>query len=75
MYNGGVAHAHAKLPKWMRHNVKTLRDRSYHMGRNEIVGGWKNLKVEMKQFFEVAKSHSELVLKQQMESFHTSQSK
>jgi hypothetical protein len=73
--NDGICQAHAKLPKWMRSNVKTLRVDNRSLGSKDILSGWKGLKMEMKNFFKVAKAHSSLVLKQQMESLKKSQAK
>lgn len=67
--NAGICQAHAKLPKWMRHSVRNLRlDRIDH-GRNEILGGWKGLELEMARFFHEAKVCGEEVLLKQTQAY------
>jgi hypothetical protein len=57
----------------MRSNVKTLRNDMRGFGRKEILGGWRGLKIEMRNFFQGAKVHSKSVVKKQMDSFKNSQ--
>lgn len=66
--SSGLCEAHEKLPKWMRHSVRTLRiGMRSSTGRNEILGGWEGLSKEMKRFFCEAKVHVASVLRQQKE--------
>ena len=57
----------------MRSNVKTLRADMRSLGRNEILGGWRGMKIEMRNFFQKAKQHSTTVLNKQKEHFRKSQ--
>ena len=72
LFNSGLCQAHSKLPKWMRGNVKTLRPDMQSFGRNEILGGWRGLRNEMKNFFQYAKIHSARVLEGQQENLRKS---
>ena len=65
LFSSGICQAHSKLPKWMRGNVKTLRPDMQSLSRNEILGGWRGLRNEMKSFFRDAQIHSTSVLKKQ----------
>ena len=57
----------------MRSNVKTLRVDMRSLGRNEILGGWRGMKIEMRNFFQKAKQHSTTVLNKQKESLRKNQ--
>jgi len=73
LYENGVCQAHAKLPRWMRSNVKTLRSSMQSFTSNEILNGWRGLKMEMKSFFPTAKAHSAAVQMKHMQDFQKSQ--
>mmetsp|Transcript_12745 Transcript_12745/g.16155 ORF Transcript_12745/g.16155 Transcript_12745/m.16155 type:complete len:190 (-) Transcript_12745:196-765(-) len=75
LFNSGICQAHAKLPKWMRTNVKTLRYEHHSIGRKDIPCGYQGLKRVMVDFFRTAKAHSASVLNRQMETFRASQAK
>lgn len=75
-YNqSGACRAHANLPKWMRRSVRTLRKDRRPVGRNDLLGGWRALRSEMKSFFEGAALHSEQVLEKQRCDFKQKQEK
>jgi len=69
----GVCNAHKNLPNWIRHSVKTLRNTNYSIGGNEIIGGWKGLSKEMKEFFKEAQPYAKDVLLKQEERSKESQ--
>ena len=65
----GICRAHMNLPKWMRTSVRTLRKDQRQIGRKDLLGGWRNLRHEMNQFFHGAAIHSASVLQKQKEDF------
>ena len=69
----GICRAHANLPKWMRHSVRTLRKDRRNVGRSDLIGGWGALRRTMKTFFEGASAHSEVVLEKQKLDFQRKQ--
>ena len=61
--NGGIAHAHKNLPKWMRHHVRTLSMRpTSGVGSNPVYGGYDGLRSSLKAFFDQAPIRSKEVL-------------
>ena len=73
-YNqSGICRAHANLPKWMRHSVRTLTKDMRNVGRNDLLGGWRNLKSEMRTFFHGAAIHGASVLEKQQQDFKRKQ--
>lgn len=52
--DGSPGFSHSKLPKWMRHEVRTLSMTDRGLGRNPVVGGYQGLSREMRAFFQQA---------------------
>ena len=59
----------------MRHSVRNLRLDRFDSGRNEVLGGWKGLELEMKRFFQEAKECGEEVLLKQTQAYKKVQDK
>ena len=69
-HDGSPGFQHSKLPKWMRHTVRTLAPPgSRGSGQNPILNGYSGLKREMEKFFAQAPKYTEGVLAKRRKEF------
>jgi hypothetical protein len=72
-HDGSPGFSHSKLPKWMRHAVRTVSPGNMGRGHNPIVGGYQGLRREMSNFFARAPAHCDAILKTSTAKFAAAQ--